>query len=411
MTEDAVEPQSSPSAVDLFCGAGGLACGLAERGFDVRLGSDVWKPAARTYVANFPDHTFAELDIRDLSASDIIAASGGTAPDLIAGGPPCQGFSSAGARSADDERNTLVGWYAKLAAEVLPPVVVFENVEGFLTASGGKFVLDLLDPLVEAGYTISLEKLNVANFGVPQLRKRVIAIAALGRLPQVLVPTRSAVGSPGVWRVGGGLPPTVTAGEALAQVGDLRDDPLSSVRPPGEMELERIRALGPGQTMRDLPERLQHASWTTRANRRVRDGRPTEKRGGAPIGLRRLRADEPSKAITGAATREFVHPTLDRTLTAREAAVLQTFPTEFQFLGTKSEIATMIGNAIPPRFAAELASAVRSTLLLPQGSTDPGIATFRATNAEAMSPALSRVVNTVERRYGLAHPELDLTQG
>ncbi|WP_176714827.1 DNA cytosine methyltransferase [Leifsonia xyli] len=111
-----------------------------------------------------------------------------------------------------------------MAAEVRPPAIVFDNVEGFLTASEGKYVVDLL---IEAGYVVRLEKLNVANFGVPQLRKRVIVIAALGRVPQQMLPTNSALGAPGVWRVGHGLPPTVTAAEALAKVSVSRGDPLS----------------------------------------------------------------------------------------------------------------------------------------------------------------------------------------
>lgn len=390
-------------SIDLFCGAGGLACGLTSRGFDVRLGSDIWKPAADTYRANFPGHRFEQVDIRDLTASDILEASGGTPPDLVAGGPPCQGFSSAGARAMNDERNTLVGWYSRLAAEVRSPVVVFENVEGFLTASNGKYVVDLFDPLIEAGYVLRLEKLNVANFGVPQLRKRVIVIAALDRTPQRLVPTNSASGAPGVWRVGAGLPPTVSAAEALSKVSASKRDPLSLTRTPGDLELARIQGLEQGKTMRDLPPHLQHKSWLTRANRRVRDGMPTERRGGAPIGLRRLRADEPSKAITGAATREFVHPTEHRTLTLREAAALQTFPDTFEFVGSRADIATMIGNAIPPKFAAELASAVHATLAMPPDFSEPGVVDFRSTNAEAMSPALARVTQLVEQRYGVAN--------
>lgn len=323
-------------------------------------------------------------------------------PTWSRGGPPCQGFSSAGARSIDDERNSLVGCYARLAAEVRPPVIVFENVEGFLTVSNGKYVVDLFDPLIEAGYAVRLEKLNVANFGVPQLRKRVIVVAALDRTPQRLVPTNSASGAPGVWRVGSGLPPTVSAAEALAHVSASARDPLSLPRTPGGLEMARIQALEQGKTMRDLPPHLQHKSWMTRANRRVRDGMPTERRGGAPIGLRRLRADEPSKAITGAATREFVHPTEHRTLTLREATALQTFPDTFEFIGSRADIATMIGNAIPPKFAAELASAVHATLAMPPDSSEPGVIDFRSTNAEAMSPALARVTKMVEQRYRVA---------
>lgn len=394
------------TAIDLFCGAGGLALGLASSGIDVRMASDLWAPAAKTYAANFPSHSFKQADIRDLTSKEVLDANDGQTPTLIAGGPPCQGFSSAGARADDDVRNTLVGCYATLAAEVRPPVIVFENVEGFLTAGAGKFVRDLLDPLVDAGYSVRLEKLNVANFGVPQLRKRVIAIAALGRDPLPLQPTHSASGAPGVWRVGTGLPHTVTVTEALAASKPQFEDPLNKPREPKGIELARIEALLPGQTMRDLPEDLRHGSWSVRANRRVKDGMPTEKRGGAPAGMRRLSGNEPSKAITGAATREFVHPTLNRTLTLREAATLQTFPANFAFVGNRAEIATMIGNAIPPVFAHALANAVRDTLSQRQGEAHGAVVAFNPTNADAMSPALAKVTRMVTSRYPTPETQL-----
>jgi DNA (cytosine-5)-methyltransferase 1 len=387
-------------AVDLFSGAGGLAKGLTEGGLDVRLASDVWRPAADTYRANFPSHEFAQCDVRDLGTAEFRSRLTEEARWVLAGGPPCQGFSSAGARSDRDPRNTLVGFYATLAAQCLPDVFVFENVEGFLTAGNGRFVRDLLDPLIEAGYTVRLEKINVANFGVPQLRKRVIAIAARHRVPAKLTPTHSAFGSPGAWRVGQSLPPTKSVGEALARMGVAPGDPLSEAREPCGLELRRIQALGPGQTMRDLPDELQHSSWAARANRRVSDGTPSEQRGGAPIGLRRLIANEPSRAITGAATREFVHPWKNRTLTLREAAAIQTFPTDFQFLGTRNAVATLIGNAVPPLFARAIAASVIETANSPvDGGVTPGLIEFRVTNAEAMSPALQKVTAMVNQRY------------
>src|SRR5208282_3891462 len=100
------------------------------------------------------------------------------------------------------------------------------------------------------------------------------------------------------------------------------------------VQLERVRRLQPGQTMKDLPKHLQHNSFRRRAFRRVMDGTPVEKRGGAPSGLKRLFADEPSLTITSAATREFVHPTEDRLLRLRECARLQTFPDHFVFAGS-----------------------------------------------------------------------------
>ena len=387
--------------VDLFSGAGGLTAGFESAGFDVAVASDFWHPAAQTHRANFPSVPFLEADIRELSASDLLALCRGT-PDVVAGGPPCQGFSSAGARSVEDARNTLVGHYAKLAVELAPKVIVFENVEGFLTAGGGEFVTDLLDPLVEAGYSVRLEKLNVAHFGVPQLRKRVIAVAAKGRAPQELAPTHSASGAPGVWRRGIGMPYTRTVADALADFKPSADDPLSKVPEPSPTDRARIDALLPGQTMRDLHPDLRHQSYNRRANRRVADGTPTERRGGAPAGLRKLVAEEPSKAITSAAVREFVHPFDRRMITLREAAVLQTFSPEFAFIGTKAEVATMIGNAIPPVFAQALGRAVIETLDQPETEAVGGIADFVVTHAEAMSPALARTVTLVQQRYASA---------
>lgn len=390
---------SSPTVVDLFCGAGGLTVGFEDAGLNIAIASDFWHPAAETHRANFPRVPFLEADIRDVSPADIKSYCGGSAPDVVAGGPPCQGFSSAGARSDGDIRNTLVGHFANLAVELEPDVIVFENVEGFLTAGGGAFVTDLLDPLIGADYSVRLEKLNVAHFGVPQLRKRVIAIATKGRNAAPLEPSHSASGAPGVWRRGIGLPYTNTVAQALDYTIVDPTDTLSEIREPSELERKRIEALQPGQTMRDLDPSLHHASYARRANRRVADGMPTEKRGGAPAGLRRLIAGEPSKAITSAAVREFVHPTQDRMITLREAAILQTFPADFQFVGTRSEIATMIGNAIPPAFAAALGSAVLETLEQPQGEVRGRLTDFIVTHAEAMSPALARTVQLVNQRY------------
>ena len=392
---------TAPTVVDLFCGAGGLTVGFEDAGLNVAIASDLWHSAAETHRANFPSVPFLEADVRDVTPAEIRRFCGGSIPDVVAGGPPCQGFSSAGARSDGDVRNTLVGYYANLAVELDPSVIVFENVEGFLTAGGGAFVTDLLDPLIGAGYSVRLEKLNVAHFGVPQLRKRVIVIAAKGRTPAQLEPSHSASGAPGVWRRGIGLPSTSTVGDALSYYIASDTDKLAEVRESSELERRRIEALKPGQTMRDLDPSLHHASYARRANRRVADGMPTEKRGGAPAGLRRLVASEPSKAITSAAVREFVHPPQDRMITLREAAILQTFPAGFQFIGTRSEISTMIGNAIPPVFAAALGSAVLETLAQPAVEAQGQLTDFIVTHAEAMSPALAKTVNLVNQRYNL----------
>jgi len=138
------------------------------------------------------------------------------------------------------------------------------------------------------------------------------------------------------------------------------------------------------------------------ANRRVADSVATERRGGAPAGLRRLRAGEPSKTITSAASREFIHPHEDRPLTLRESARLQTFPDTFEFMGTRSERQVLIGNAVPPLFAEYVGKHLFGALTsgMPLDSVSGGLDSFDVVNGSGMSPALERVVRDVKKRFG-----------
>lgn len=382
-----------PQLVDLFCGAGGMTLGFLRAGFEVTLAYDSWDRAVESYQRNLGDH------VRRVSIDDKLELPAST---VIVGGPPCQGFSSAGSRRDDDRRNTLVSVFARLVAKYRPRAFVFENVEGFLTGGRGRFVLDLLDPLIEAGYRIHLRKVNAANFGVPQHRKRVLAIGGLGWDPKFPGATHSAHGAPGAFLGGAGLPPTQSVIDALEGLpsptigrnGDHVYLPLE-----GD-DVERARRLRPGQRMRDLPEALWHESYKRRAYRRVMDGTPVEKRGGAPSGLRRLRPDEPSKAITGAAINEFLHPAEDRPLTVRECARLQTFPDDYVFVGSRRDRAQLIGNAVPPHFAEVIARTLMQDLCRrTDGERAGALLSFKPTPSTGMSPILTHVRTMVETRY------------
>lgn len=382
-----------PSVIDLFCGAGGFSLGFQQSGFKLLEAFDHDTAAVDTHALNLGGH-----------ANQALITGGLALPSatVIIGGPPCQGFSSAGLRREGDNRNSLVRCFAEIVARSRPRAFVFENVEGFLTADEGQYVLDLLVPLVEAGYRIHLRKVNAANYGVPQHRKRVVAIGGLGWDPSFPKPTHSAYGAPGAHRVAGKhLERTPTLQEALCGL------PQSTLSPPGApqghfhrpldgLDLERARALKQGERMRDLPPNLWHASYRRRAYRRVMDGTPTERRGGAPCGFRRLVASDPSKAITGGALSEFLHPVDDRNLTLRECARIQTFPDNFTFCGSISQQAQMIGNAVPPRFAAHLASVLLRDLQAATLSDMPGaLLTFIPTLADGTSPVLGRVIDLV----------------
>jgi DNA (cytosine-5)-methyltransferase 1 len=388
--------KDKPTVIDLFCGAGGLSYGLQKAGFDVLLAADNNQAALETYRDNF-SHGAKRID---LMAGTALPRS-----MVVVGGPPCQGFSSAGMRRTGDVRNNLVSRFAEIVAALRPTAFVFENVEGFLTAEGGMRVIELLSPLLQAGYRIHLRKINAANYGIPQHRKRVIAIGGLGWDPNFPAPTHTAFGAPGALLHARSLPLTPTLSEALKGL------PQPTPRPPGApqghycrplvgTDLERAKALKPGMTMRDLPEELQHQSYKRRAFRRVMDGTPTERRGGAPAGLRRLRSNEPSKAITGGARSEFIHPFENRTLTIRECARLQTFPDDFVFAGSPSDQAQLIGNAVPPLLAFVIAKTLLADLVEARPRESVGaLLSFVPTLSDGSSPALKYVTELVNRKF------------
>jgi DNA (cytosine-5)-methyltransferase 1 len=388
------------TVTDLFCGAGGLSLGLQRAGFRVLAAHDHWERATETYSSNF-DHAAESTVI-----SPVLRLPEAS---LIAGGPPCQGFSSAGLRREDDHRNTLVGVFSSLVAEHLPPAFLFENVEGFLTGGSGKFVFDLLEPLIEAGYWVHLRKINAATFGIPQHRKRVIAIGGYGWDPGFPEPTHRAYGAPGA-SLGaiGSIKPTPTLASALeglpvavevesrAPLDDF-DHTFAAMKPE---DLARASFLKPGQCMRDLPEEMWHESYRRRAFRRVMDGIPTERRGGPPAGLRRLDPEQPSKAITGGAVGEFLHPFEDRPLTTRECARIQTFPDEFVFRGPRRDRIQLIGNAVPPLLAQHLAQHLARGLRRAKPCAKRGaLLSFVPTLSNGASPALQSVSRRVAERF------------
>jgi len=412
--KDASAVSFRPTAISLFAGAGGCSLGFGQAGYDVRFATDIDGDAVESYRRNFPGTPCEAADIRQLTA-DAVLQRIGLKPgelDMLLGGPPCQGFSSAGVKAGDDPRNSLLGHYVRLLEGIRPKWFVMENVEGLLTSDGGSPVRDTVAAFLEAGYSLNLEKVYAQGYGIPQRRKRVLIVGnRLGHDFSFPEPVTRFSGN--IFRKGeitfatavGDLPSAATeAGEPLAFREPPRNELQAYLRGDSasvtdhyapalsEIQLERVRGLRPGQTMKDLPEHLQHESFQRRAFRRVMDGTPVERRGGAPSGLKRLFADEPSLTITSAATREFVHPTDDRLLTLRECARLQTFPDWFEFAGSAASRIQQIGNAIPPMLARTVAEHIARNcgfqVCYNLGSR-PTLR-FCLTRSEGMSPALAQ---------------------
>lgn len=403
-----------PKAISLFCGAGGCSLGFKQAGYSILYANDKDSAAVETYRMNFPETTCSNEDIDALNFEKILEELGVESGeiDILIGGPPCQGFSTAGSKFWDDPRNHLLKNYVNALAIIKPKWFLMENVEGLLTSNKGVYIYEAAKAFIELGYSIRLEKVYSQEYGIPQRRKRVLVIGnRLGHDFKMPEPTMRVSGQ--IFRNS-----DVTISHAIASLPKASNDKeteLDPIRTPAHdefdailrgvankitdhyfptingIQLKRITALGPGQTMKDLPENLQHESFKKRANRRVADGIPTEKRGGAPSGLKRLIASEPSLTITGAATRELIHPVENRPLTIRESARIQTFPDDFVFCGDASQKIQQIGNAIPPMLARIFAEHIRDDYGFEGHDKDAGkMLGFLLTKAGAMSPALKR---------------------
>ena len=407
--------------VSLFAGAGGFSYGFSQAGLKPRFGAEIDRDACRSYELNVgsPCH---QVDLGTISPTAVKAMANGERPFIIIGGPPCQGFSTAGPRNATDPRNRLIFNYLAIVEALSPKWFIFENVEGLLTSGSGQDLARLVREFVSLGYSVRLQKVNLAAYGVPQTRKRVLIIGnRIGvdfDFPRELYSYDS-----GKAKKASALPMAPTLDEAIAGLGPASFDksllsaydsiePLSSfdelMRKGNNMlkvtqhfqsqestEKLQIALLSPGQTMKDLPPEFWHDSFKRRANRRVADGTPSEKRGGAPSGIKRLHGDLQSLTITGAASREFIHPRKHRPLTIRECARIQTFPDQYQWEGNSASVIQQIGNAVPPMAAGILATHIQhldgkfgSGLQHARQVGSPTLLGFVLTEASGMSPAL-----------------------
>ena len=341
-----------PVAVDLFCGAGGFSTGLLRAGFNVVCAVDSWSRAVASYRLNFI-HPCLEADVAELSGRSIRSTVnlGNTDVDLVVGGPPCQGFSIQRIGPDIDNRNNLVLHYARLLEELAPRMFVMENVPGLLGKRGRPLVEAFLERMAAAGYGVEAQIVNAAEYGVPQVRKRVIVVGWRKKdvAPFVLPPTTHSLSMMRTVRDAiGDLP-------APSDAGKIGADPLHKKTRLSPLNQERLTHIPPGGGMEQLPVHLRAACHKGGADR---------------IGHRyvygRLAADQPASTITArfdSFTRgRFAHPDVDRNITLREGARLQTFPDEFQFVGNQEEITAQIGNAVPPVLAEILGRAIRRHL-------------------------------------------------
>jgi DNA (cytosine-5)-methyltransferase 1 len=348
-----VDHSPKPIAIDLFCGAGGMSLGLEQAGFLVVCAADAWPVAVNTYHRNFA-HKVICTDLARCTGSELKRLAGipDLPVDLVVGGPPCQGFSIQRIGPDADKRNNLVFEFARLVTEIAPTFFMMENVPGLL-GKRGRYVLNTFIQEIDfAGYEVQSHVVNAADYGVPQIRRRVIVFGwqrTKGRPVLLPTATHSSKTYRTVWESIGDLSaPTKLGHKPVA-------DQLHRASRLSELNQRRLKHIPPGGGMQDLPVEL-------RVN--------CHKSGAETIGHRyvygRLAPDKPASTITAgfdSFTRgRFAHPREDRNITLREGARLQTFPDSFQFLGNQEEIAAQIGNAVPPKLAEVLAQAILSSI-------------------------------------------------
>jgi DNA (cytosine-5)-methyltransferase 1 len=397
--------------------------GLAQAGLEVNLAVDINQDACYTYSKNMKQGIIWCTDIATITSGQLLekARLRRKDIDLIIGGPPCQGFSSAGTREWDDPRNTLLKHFVDLVIELRPTWFIMENVEGLLTANNGIFLIKAITRFLEAGYWVKARKNYLETYGLPQRRKRVIIV---GNLEQCAFdfPLQTHATYPTLFENKQPLLSLLDAISDLPSPSLDAEKPTYDRKPQSEYQdrlrrtdlafishhqikrqnsitLQRISYLRQGETMKHLPEELQHSSFTRRAYRRVMDGTPTEKRGGAPSGLKRLRAEDPSLTITSASATEFIHPFENRPLTLRECARIQSFPDWYEFYGSWSSVATQIGNAIPPLFMEILMKHIQQLATWRPISNQRGRwLGIDATKSAGKSPILVKVLAELEEQ-------------
>jgi len=384
--------------IDLFAGAGGLSEGLSEAGFHGLFSNEVVPEYAQTYKKNHPSTKVLTADIRTINPAKILIELGLEREelDLMAGGPPCQGFSiNAPKRSTKDERNHLFKEYLRFVDAFAPRAILIENVPGLVSFEDGATLHAILEALAELGYGADVRILGAAYYGIPQMRWRTIIIGLRGRnVPATIFPEPvfHAPVKPNFTATFDGhslvkmpTPETdskfVTVRDALSDLPPLKNgehgekmkeyasDPASDYQRHArvgsvgvvnheaprlaEINIKRLQYIKPGGNWTDIPDEL-----LPKGMKKARRSDHTKRYGRVdPLGLAStiLTKCDPHWGA-------YFHYEQDRSFTVREAARLQSFPDHFIFTGTMAEQFAQVGNAVPPLLANAVGLSIKSVL-------------------------------------------------
>lgn len=345
--------------LDLFCGAGGLSYGFEQAGFQASLGVDFNAPALETYQKN---HQYSQILCGDLASDDvkqeIIRIAKNQNIKGILGGPPCQGFSLKGKKlGLDDSRNYLFKEYLAIVKNINPDFIVMENVKALATTAGGYFLNEIITQLKQMDFFVNYQILNAKDYGVPQSRERVFIIATkdkpfdfnqIQKLPSVNV--AQAISDLNFLNSGEGAfcqnYPILAESDYQQKMRENSTQLYNhQATNHNQIALDKLAQIPAEGDKSSLPKELwgNQKFNTTWGRLKWQSVSPTID----------TRFDTPSNGCNS-------HPVLQRAITPREAARLQSFPDNFIFYGKKTEVCKQIGNAVPPLLALAIAKALLS---------------------------------------------------
>ena len=348
-----------PTVIDLFAGVGGLSLGFEMEGFDILLANEFDQSIATAYKEN---HKSTNVVVGDITSLDLSKVFGEYVNkiDVVIGGPPCQGFSQKGKRKTiNDERNFLFKHYVEVVKFVKPKYFVMENVPNLLPAEKGFFLNEIKGLFRGYGYSIRYGVLNAADYGVPQNRRRAIIIGKyLATPPELPLPCKQKVT---IWDAISDLA-YLESGEGEFEQ-EYRNSPKSDYEKKmrkgskilynhmatkhSALALERLSLIPPNAGKEVLPK--EHIT------KSVYSGTWSRMKQNDVAVTITTRFDTPSSG-------KFTHPFLNRAITVREAARLQSFPDTFKFIGSKMSQMKQVGNAVPPLLARKIARVIMNDI-------------------------------------------------
>ena len=330
-------PKSKPTFISLFSGAGGFKIGMENAGFKCLLASDIMPEAKKTHELNY-NTDFLLKDVKQITSSEVLKHTNGETPDVIIGGPPCQGFSVMGDKQGSDPRNNLFASYINLVRSLKPKCFILENVKGLKTMYGGQAYKTIVDGFSESGYDIYSTVLDAFDYGVPQHRDRVIIVGTkIDKSFSFPKPNHKKIGN---------LIPRKTVGEAINDlVKKGKEFPNHLALNHSETVIKRYQLINEGGRLpppNELPLEIRRKNFGST--------------------YQRLDRKTPSMTLVPGNNAFPIHPILNRSLTPREAARIQSFPDNHILAGTRRKQCILVGNAVAPLLAANLGLEIKKHL-------------------------------------------------